>query len=174
MMKVAITGPESTGKSELAKELAEYYKTVFAPEYAREYLAQSGGKYGFEDLDQICRGQIENEEVALTNARGICFFDTEMIVFKIWSEFRFGKVSAFIEECLKSRVYDHYLLCAPDLPWSPDPFRESPSREEREFLFAKYKTELEGMNASFSIVEGSESSRLGSAIQSISEWGYHL
>ena len=37
-IKIVLYGPESTGKSTLAKQLAEYYKTDYVQEYAREYL----------------------------------------------------------------------------------------------------------------------------------------
>jgi NadR type nicotinamide-nucleotide adenylyltransferase len=174
MKYVAITGPENAGKSDLAQALAEHYHTSYAREYAREFLNGTGGKYEFTDLDTICRGQILEEEKALSAAKGICFFDTEMLVLKIWSEYRFGKVSDFINENLENRIYHHYLLCAPDLPWTPDPFRESPSLEEREHLFARYKRELERMKASFSIIEGTGSTRVGRAIAAITEWGYSL
>jgi len=65
------------------------------------------------------------------------------------------------------RKYDHYLLCKPDLPWSPDPLRESPSREERDILFNLYRNELESGKWSYSIVEGQGDERLNSAINAL-------
>lgn len=38
IIKVVLFGPESTGKTTLSKQLARHYNTVWAPEYAREYL----------------------------------------------------------------------------------------------------------------------------------------
>lgn len=172
MIRIAVTGPESSGKSDLTKALSDYYGANYVREYAREYLQIKGGKYDFEDLDAICRGQIEEEERVLAMADGLCFFDTEMIVFKIWSLFRYGRISPFIETSLKNREYDHYLLCAPDLPWAPDPFRESPSKEEREYLFMLYLEELQLAGASFAIIKGEGPSRLESAILAIRDWGY--
>ncbi len=167
MIRVAITGPESSGKSDLAKALADHFDTAYAPEFARVYLEKNGSNYSFEDLDEICRGQIAEEEKAVAAAKEICFFDTDMLVLKIWSKFRFGRVSNFVKQSALLRKYDHYLLCKPDLPWSPDPLRESPSQEERDVLFNLYRNELESGNCSYSIVEGKGDKRLDSAISAI-------
>ena len=53
--RIAITGPESTGKSELAKGLAEHYHTLWVPEYAREYLNKLGSPYEYEDILRLQR-----------------------------------------------------------------------------------------------------------------------
>ena len=167
MIRIAVTGPESSGKSDLAKALAEHYKTTYAPEYAREYLNKNGPEYSFEDLDEICRGQIAEEEKAMATAKVICFFDTDMLVLKIWSKYRFGRVSNFTKQSVLLRKYDHHLLCKPDLPWSPDPLRESPEPREREILFDLYENELKSDGCSYSIVEGQGDARLKSAISAL-------
>lgn len=170
-LRIAITGPESSGKSDLAKALAEHFDTTYAPEYARIYLEKNGPEYAYEDLDEICRGQIAEEEKALAATKRICFFDTDMLVLKIWSKFRFGRVSNVIEQAMSERKYDHYLLCKPDLPWSSDPLRESPSREERDVLFNFYKNELESGNYTYSIIEGQGDERLNSAVNALKSLG---
>ena len=172
MIRISITGPENSGKSDLAKALAEHFQTAYAKEFAREYLAEPDGRYGFEDLTEICKGQIRAEEIAEAEATDICFFDTDMLVLFVWAKYRFGKIPEIISEQYRNRHYDHYLLCSPDLPWSPDPFRESPSREEREQLFSIYKKELEGKKASFSVVEGKGDVRVGSALKALMEKGF--
>ncbi|MCZ4408044.1 AAA family ATPase [Cryomorphaceae bacterium 1068] len=167
MIRIAITGPESSGKSDLAKALAQHFDTTHAPEYARIYLEKNGPEYAYQDLDEICRGQIAQEQKALAAAKRICFFDTDMLVLKIWSKFRFGRVSNVIEQAMSERKYDHYLLCKPDLPWSLDPLRESPSDAERNVLFTFYRNELESGRCSYSIVEGEENERLHSAVSAL-------
>lgn len=167
MIRIAITGPESSGKSDLAKALANHFDTVYVLEFARDYLEENGSEYSFEDLDEICKGQIAREEKALSKANEICFFDTEMLVLKIWSMYRFGRVSSFIEQAVRERKYEHYLLCKPDLTWSPDPLRESPSADERELLFNLYRNELESQNGSFTVVEGKGRVRLDSALRGL-------
>jgi NadR type nicotinamide-nucleotide adenylyltransferase len=172
MIRIAITGPESSGKSDLAEALSKYYGTSYAPEYARAYLKKHGPEYTMEDLDEICRGQIEEEEKALARANRICFFDTDMLVLKIWSQFRFGRVSDFIEKAKTERHYDLHLLCKPDLPWTPDPLRESPEPKEREILFDLYKNELDSDGCTYSIVEGQGDARLKSAISALKHFLY--
>ncbi|MCD4681228.1 MAG: ATP-binding protein, partial [Bacteroidales bacterium] len=84
--RIAITGPESTGKSQLAKKLAEHYNTVWVPEFAREYLNIINRPYGQADILDIAKGQVESEDRLANFAKKILFCDTEAIVTKIWSE----------------------------------------------------------------------------------------
>ena len=62
LKKIVIIGPESTCKSTLCKQLAQYYKTLWCQEFAREYLLQNGTNYTYENLEEIAKGQIELEE----------------------------------------------------------------------------------------------------------------
>ncbi|HMX36032.1 MAG TPA: AAA family ATPase, partial [Ferruginibacter sp.] len=58
-------GPESTGKSMLSEKLAAHYGTIWVKEYAREYLLTHGKNYSFENLLDIARGQIREEEAGI-------------------------------------------------------------------------------------------------------------
>lgn len=164
ILKIAVTGPESSGKSDLSIALAAHYGTMYAPEFARTFLEKSGGKYDYSDLTEIAKGQITNEEKALKFADKLCFFDTDMVVLKVWSSFRYGKVPEFIERAFQQKRYDHYLLCLPDLTWDADPFRESPNQAERDLLFSIYVKELEDLGASYHIIKGVGDERLNSAV----------
>ena len=82
--KIAITGPESTGKSTLARQLAEHYKTVWVPEYARTYINQLNRPYERYDLMEMAKGQISQEEKLLLESNNFLFCDTELSVIKIW------------------------------------------------------------------------------------------
>lgn len=159
VLRIAITGPESSGKSTLTKFLAERFCTSYAAEFAREYLTKTDGEYQLEDLVEIAKGQLGNEKKALRNATKVCFFDTDMLVLKIWASFRYGKVPLFIETAFYESKIDAYLLCSPDLPWEPDPFRESPDNEERQKLFDIYQNELEVNNCTYFIVKGIDAKR---------------
>ncbi len=167
MIRISITGPESSGKTELTKSLALHFNTSFACEYAREYLEINGPSYTVDELDIICEGQIRNEENALSKAERLVFFDTDMLVLKIWSEFRFGKSSDYIASQYESRSYDLSLLCYPDLEWEDDPLRESRGKEERDHLFELYKDSLEEKNAPYVIIRGHGELRLELAIEAI-------
>jgi len=152
LFKIAITGPESTGKSILSQELAGHYHTLWVPEYARIYLMQSAGKYNYDDLLKIARGQVRSEHAVEPLAERILFSDTELLVIKIWSEVKFGKCHPWIEEHLRKQTYDLYLLMNIDLPWEFDPLRENP--ENREFLFELYKSKLETLGVNYRIISG--------------------
>lgn len=165
ILKISITGPESSGKSELSKSLSAYYGTSYAPEYARTFLERTSGEYDYNDLIEIAKGQLANEEMVLTRAEKLCFFDTDMLVLKIWAEFRFGKVPEFIETAFQRKRYDHYLLCKPDLTWEADDFRESPNQAERDLLFNIYVDELKKIDASYHIICGVGEERLKSAVE---------
>lgn len=167
IIRIAVTGPECSGKSELTKALSEHFEAPYAEEYARDFLTETGGKYDSDDLVTICKGQIAAEEAASAKARNLVVFDTDMLVLKIWALFRFGQVPSFIEESNYQRPYHLRLLCKPDLPWEPDPFRESPDERERELLFGFYERQLAHAGAAFEVVEGSGDDRLNSAISAI-------
>lgn len=152
LKKIAIVGPESTGKSQLAKDLSQYFQEPWVPEMARAYLEKNGPAYGAADVENIARLQIEAEEQLAEDADAFLFCDTTLLVIKIWMEHAFGHCPDWILASVKQRPYHHYFLCDIDLPWEPDPLREHP--QQREFFFKKYHHELEAMNVPYSIISG--------------------
>jgi NadR type nicotinamide-nucleotide adenylyltransferase len=162
LKRIAITGPESTGKSELAKQLAVHYQTLWVPEVARDYLIKLSRVYVFEDIAVIAKEQLEQENTLVKKAGSILFCDTDFLVTKIWSNFKYGKCDPWIEEKVKSHLYDLYLLCDIDLPWVEDPLREHPG--QREELFKIYLKELQRLNVEFAIISGKGKLRLKNAI----------
>jgi NadR type nicotinamide-nucleotide adenylyltransferase len=156
--RIAITGPESTGKSRLAKELADYYQTVWVSEYAREYLNKLNRPYNYNDILEIAKKQLENENQLLAKANRFLFCDTDFTVTKIWCNFKYNKCHKWIEEQFDTHKYDHYLLCNIDLPWEYDPQRENAT--ERKELFEIYLTTLKTANYPFSIINGEGSLRI--------------
>jgi len=89
--RVAITGPESSGKTELADYLADYFRDLWVPEFSREYLAEMGLAYRLSDIEAIARGQFQREEQMISKAKKYLFCDTDFTVTKIWSEVVFGR-----------------------------------------------------------------------------------
>ena len=94
--------------------------------------------------------------------------DTEMLVLKIWSEFKYNKVSLFITKSFAEQQFTHYFLCRPDIPWEEDPLREHP--EQREELFELYLQELTDNQLPFTIIEGNLEHRLQQCLQIISNF----
>jgi NadR type nicotinamide-nucleotide adenylyltransferase len=167
LIKIAITGPESTGKSALAESLAARYQTLWVPEFARTYIENLDRPYRFEDLVEIARGQMALEIKAAAEAGKLLFCDTDLLVIKIWSEHAFGKVDPWILDQLAQRRYDLYILTNIDMPWEPDPQREHPNL--RDFFMEWYKAELEKMSIPYAIISGSGEERLKNAIAVVDE-----
>ena len=165
LFRVSVTGPESTGKSELAERLAFHYQTLWVPEIAREYLVNLGRAYAFEDIALIARQQLDLENKMAVKANHILFSDTDFLVTKIWSSYKYGKCDPWIEEMVKSHRYDLYLLCDIDLPWKEDPLRENP--ENRKELFDMYEEELKGLGVNFRIIRGAGKVRMMNAISAV-------
>jgi len=168
MKKVVIIGPESTGKSTLAAQLAAHYDTAWCPEFAREYLMEHGRDYSFDDLLNIARGQVELENNLLAHARkGLYFIDTDMYVMKVWCEVAFEQSHNWILRQIASQHYDLYLLCCTDLPWHPDPLREYPDAVFRQRLFRMYKDIMINSGTRWVEVSGSFAERLQVAITAV-------
>ncbi|HEY5592527.1 MAG TPA: ATP-binding protein [Paludibacter sp.] len=168
MIKVSILGPESTGKTELAKNLAEHFKAPWVPEYAREYVEKLTIPYDYNDVCNIALTQIEQEkhyEEHPELSENYVFFDTDLIITSVWFEHKYALVPDFVSERLKKDYFDFYLLCAPDLPWEPDPVREH--GDDREFFFNWYKTKIEQTGKPYVIVNGSGNQRIQNAINAL-------
>ncbi len=172
--RIAITGPESTGKSTLASSLSGYYHEPWVEEYARLYLKDIRLEYTFEDIELIARGQWERENLAASKASELLFCDTDFTVARIWSEVVFGRCSDWVNQMFHSSVYSLYLLCAPDLPWQPDPLRQNPY--DRDDLFSRYKQALTSINVNFCVVSGSDESRMEKAVSFVNQFlqGEHI
>jgi NadR type nicotinamide-nucleotide adenylyltransferase len=168
MKKIVIIGPESTGKSTLSQQLAEHYGTCWCPEYAREYLMSLSGKYTYEDLLKIAKGQAEMEDRLLAQAsNGFYFIDTEMYVMKVWCEVAFENCHTWIMKQAARRTYSLYLLCNVDLPWQPDTLREYPDLPMRQRLFRMYKDIMVNQNTAWALISGTDGQRLDSAVSII-------
>ncbi len=163
--RISITGPESTGKSTLAQQLAERYRTVFVPEIARSYLDELQRPYSYDDLLIIAKEQYRLEQKLVKTANRYLFCDTDFLVLKIWSIDKFGRCDPWITNKVMHHRYDLYLLTNIDLPWTPDPQREDPHR--REFLFNLYQSELDRLGVSYDILSGNQEERIDAAVRII-------
>lgn len=166
LMRVCVFGPESTGKSTLARQLAEHYKTVWVPEYARLHI-ETKGEIMKEDMIPIALGQAALEETLAPKANRILFCDTEPLATSLWSTWLFGECPAEIHTLTKSKNYDLYLLTDIDLPWVADKARYFPDKQE-EFMDACVKL-LETSGRPYRVISGTGSERLKNAIDAVSE-----
>lgn len=166
MLKVAVIGPESTGKSELANKLAKHYKGVCVPEYAREYVEKLGRPYTFDDVCHIAQHQITQEKYySEQSSPDFLVFDTELIITKVWLMYCYKQCPDDVQKQIDEGFFDLYLLCEPDLPWEFDPVREH--RDDRDFFFDWYKREIELTGKPCFNISGTGNERTQKAIQAI-------
>jgi nicotinamide riboside kinase len=162
-VNICITGPESSGKTTLAEQLALHYKTFWVEEAAREYLQNLDRKHELKDLKKIAKQQLELNLNAKKN--GLIFTDTDLLTIKIWAEDKYGSTINFVEENYIRHQADLYLLCFPDLEWQPDELREDQFR--RNEIFNKYEYVLSQNNFNFSVIKAQGNQRLRNAIHAV-------
>jgi NadR type nicotinamide-nucleotide adenylyltransferase len=163
---VIISGAESTGKSVLTKQLGLHFSSHFFPEYAREYLEKKGSVYTYNDVETIAKAQQTQMEEAVKLKTPFVFFDTWLIITKVWFEVVYGKVPSWITDAISNAPIDLFLLCANDIPWNPDPLREN-GGTMRERLFELYRTNIAAFGFKYDIVSGIGEKRVLNAIEII-------
>lgn len=168
MIKIAIIGPESTGKSTLALQLARHYHTLWVPEYARYYCSHLKTEPVLQDEINMFHGQIALEESLISLAGTLLFCDVTILNVKVFCEEVFNECPSFISEEVKRRHYDLYLLTNYDTPWEEDPLRSFPG--QRPYFFQRYKTELEKLQASYQVISGLGTKRLQCAVKAVNDF----
>ena len=152
MLRIVLTGAESSGKSSLTRYLGEVFKLPYALEYARIYLEEHGSEYNLEQLKEMSQKHLnyQQEEVPISVPCGI--FDTDLINYKIWAEEVFGYCPEEISRGIEQESSHVYLLCKPDLPWEADPLRENP--DNLNFLYQRHLDEIIRLNRPYEVIEG--------------------
>ena len=170
--KIAIVGPESTGKSTMSAYLAEHYHTAWVPEFARGYCEKLTAAPTWQDEINMFNGQIALEQEFLPQANRILICDTTFITVKIWSDHTFGKSPQEVLDELPKHTYDLYLLLNIDLPWQDDPLRDFPHMREH-FMAVWYK-ELDELKANHVLITGSDAERYQNAVNAIDGFLNHI
>ena len=158
---VCTTGPESTGKTTIARELAARFGVPWLAEYAREHLAGREG-YDRTTVEHIACGQWTRERDLLDGTAGPVVLDTDLAVIHVWWQEKYGPVPDWIDQAWATQTPRLYLLCRPDLPWQPDPLRES--RHDLDRLYGIYRALLVGRGLDFVEIGGVGEARLAAAI----------
>jgi nicotinamide riboside kinase len=171
-LRVVLTGPESTGKTQLAAQLAREFGCLWTPEIAREYLTEHGAGYGPEDVRTMARLQAERSAELAASSAQLVFDDTDVLTHRIWYREKYGERDPELEAMPLEG--DLYLLCAPDLAWAADPQREHPKESDRARHFELYKTELEHSKKTYAVVSGQGSARKVNAMRTLEAFGVLL
>ncbi|WP_233900666.1 AAA family ATPase [Tenacibaculum piscium] len=172
LVKVVLFGPESTGKTTLSGQLARHYNTVWAPEFAREYLQD---KWNNErkiceqkDIIPIAEGQIKLENELSKKADKVLICDTDLLETKVYSEEYYGGfVDANLDEAAIKNTYDIYFLTYIDTPWEADDLRDKPG--ERLEMFQAFENTLIKYKRPYVLLKGDKETRLKKAVAIIDE-----
>ena len=165
IIKIAIVGPESTGKSTMSKYLADYYQTIWVPEFARGYCENLTGDCTLQDEINMFYGQLALEKELLPKANQLLICDTTFITIKIWSDALFGSTPQEVLDELPKQHYDFYLLLDIDMPWQDDPLRNFPT--QREHFMQVWHQELKVLDANYKVVSGIGETRFQNAVKAI-------
>lgn len=163
--KIAVVGPESTGKSTMAAYLAGHYQTIWVPEYARGYCEKLTAPPTIDDEVNMFYGQLALEAELAPQATKILICDTTFITVKIWSDAFFGYTPQVVLDELPRHPYDLYLLLDIDLPWEDDPLRDFPN--QRAHFMQVWHNELKALNAHYVTIAGSGIDRYNQAIAAV-------
>lgn len=168
-IKVVLFGPESTGKTVLAKQLAEHYKTLWVPEFSRIYAekkAENNEILSKKDVLHIAKGQMALENSLTKKVDKLLICDTNLLETKVYSEAYYqGYSPKVLNKYALENYYNLYFLTNIDMPWKPDGIRDKPN--EREDMFKAFQDVLIKNKLSFVLLQGSLDERLETAIKHI-------
>lgn len=165
---IVITGAESTGKTALAKSLASYFGVNWVPELARSYVENLNRPYTYADVENIAKQQINQFTESLKTKPDLLFFDTGLIITKVWFEVVYKKCPDWLLTEIDQMPKFLHLLCHTDLPWKADSVREN-GGEMRNKLTEIYTTELVKYGYPFKVVKGIGENRLQNALKLLKE-----
>ncbi|MEP7195463.1 MAG: ATP-binding protein [Saprospiraceae bacterium] len=158
-MRVIVTGPESSGKTTLVRDLSQAYKGKTIPEYARQYLEQHGMSYVTDNVYFMAMKQHQMSQ-KVKNAT-LIFEDTDLLNYLVWLDFKYDIFDKGICDLLTKNKGDLYLCCEPDLIWISDPLRENPN--DRHILMKKYIDLCKLFSLNYRIISGIGRKRLNKA-----------
>ena len=165
-LRIVLYGPESSGKTTLAKALAKQFQTTWVPEFARNYLQEKWDQKkevcSLEDLIIIAKGQINHENYLIEDANEFLFCDTNVLITKAWSETHFnGYCAPEIQYWVDTFKYDHYFLTDIDVPWQADDLRDRPNNRKQ--MLDYFENILKNKKASYTLLKGNLNLRLEKA-----------
>lgn len=159
--RVAIVGPESTGKTTFARALARALGGTAVPEHAWTCLAAGvcdAAALTERDFEDFARGQRASEDTLEALIGGLLVCDSDALTTKLYAERLLGGCPAWIAQEAGERRYDLTLLTRPDVPWQDDVHRVD--RDGREAFFAAMRAELEGLGRSYVVLDADPAARL--------------
>jgi NadR type nicotinamide-nucleotide adenylyltransferase len=169
VIKIVLTGSESTGKTALARRLGEHFHAPVAEEFVRDYAAERQGKIGVADHGPIARGQMASEDAAIARATDLVIFDTDLVSTVVYCEHYFGTCPEWIAREARARAGDLYLLLQPDIPWIPDGVRDR--GERRDEMHDLFRRKLDELQLRYVDIGGEREARFHAAVRAIERVG---
>jgi len=166
--RICVFGPESTGKTTLAADLAAHYGTTAVPEYARTYLEAQDGRLAEDDLSRIARGTRALEAAMAPTLGPLAVLDTDVLATTIWQQALYGRANPALaaeDLCVPA---DFYLLTGIDVPWEPDPVRYLP--DHRASFYRACVAALTARGLPFAALTGDRATRLRDAVAAVEAW----
>jgi len=164
--RIVVTGSESTGKTTLARMLADRYGTVATPEFSREYADARKVPLDRHDVEAIAVGQIATEDRWMRRAqRGLVFLDTDLFSTVVYGPHYYGSLQPWIERVALERRGDLYLLLDIDVPWVHDPIRDR--GEQRAEVHALFRGMLERYGLPYVTISGDWGERFQRALGAV-------
>jgi NadR type nicotinamide-nucleotide adenylyltransferase len=163
--RIAVFGPESTGKTRLAEKLSTHFNASLVPEYAREFWDRHG-VITLEDMLPIAREQWRQEDKAATQANRLVICDTEALTTMLWSDLLYGTCPEELRRTVEKRAknYSLYLLLDIDVAFAPDPQRCFPDPADREKGMRIWKGALDRRGLPYELIQGDWAERERRAI----------
>lgn len=162
--RICLIGPESTGKTTLAEQLARMLDVPWSREYAREYAEARNNNLSAADVEPIARGEIAFLSGAIGRAAAmsspLVLHDTDLLSTVVYARHYYGCCPQWIEQAAYARRADLYLLLDTDVIWIADPARDS-GEDEREDLFDAFRSALDELDCTWEIVSGDWQARIG-------------
>lgn len=164
-LRVAVTGPESTGKTTLARQLAAHFGTAWVPEASRRFVETDPRPLSAATVEPIARLAMALDDAARQADPQLLVLDTDLVSTVVYARHYYGACPPWIEAEAAARRADLYLLCLPDLPWEPDGVRDRPT--QRDELLAMFRAALQGIGATVAEVSGTGTARTAIAVRAV-------
>ncbi len=171
--RISIVGAESTGTTTLARDLAAHYRTVWVPEYGREYCEQlqAAGvdlwtyQWRSSEFAEIAHKQQETENNLAREANRILICDTDVLATGIWHERYLEARSGEVEAIAELHRHDLYLLTDSDLPFIQDGLRDGETI--RQWMTRRFEDVLNARGLPWVKISGRGQQRLSAAVRAI-------
>jgi len=171
IIRIVIIGPECTGKTTLAQQLAEHFQTYWVREYLREFSTEKLQKHNkrIEKSDNftIVKNQILLENQTIEKANKFLFCDTNFVQTMIYSELYFDQSDDFFNQLHATFCYNLYLLTGIDVPWEADGLRDAPFQRKEHYLY--FKKRLMELNLPAIEISGNQEQRIQNTIAIVSD-----